>query len=156
MFGKKSNNKFHDHIDTLVGANTHIKRDINFSGGIRIDGHVTGNITATDDEHSTLVLSDEGSVEGKIKVANVIINGAVKGPIHSSEYLDLQVKARIYGDIHYTALEMRLGATIDGKLFHEDKLPSDNRHEKVITLIQPEPEVPDQPQQEIRSHLNMD
>ena len=50
MFGRKKKNQLHHHIDTLIGANTKISGDIHFTGGLRIDGHITGNIFATDDE----------------------------------------------------------------------------------------------------------
>ena len=137
MFGRKKKNQLHNHIDTLIGVNTNITGDISFSGGLRIDGHITGNIIAADDEHSTLVLSDEGRIEGEIKVANIVINGTVTGPIHARGYLELQAKAKVYGDIHYGSLEIQLGASVEGKMIHQDKLESGNKQlsEKKITLI---------------------
>lgn len=142
MFGRKKKNQLHNHIDTLIGVNTNITGDISFSGGLRIDGHITGNIIAADDEHSTLVLSDEGRIEGEIKVANIVINGTVTGPIHARGYLELQAKAKVYGDIHYGSLEIQLGASVEGKMIHQDKLESGNKQlpEKKITLI---PSTPD-------------
>lgn len=142
MFGRKKKNQLHNHIDTLIGVNTNITGDISFSGGLRIDGHITGNIIAADDEHSTLVLSDEGHIEGEIKVANIVINGTVTGPIHARGYLELQAKAKVYGDIHYGSLEIQLGASVEGKMIHQDKLESGNKQlsEKKITLI---PSAPD-------------
>ena len=41
MFGKKTG-KPQNQIDSLIGVNTHIDGNINFSGGLRVDGHVTG------------------------------------------------------------------------------------------------------------------
>lgn len=142
MFGRKKKNQLHNHIDTLIGVNTNITGDISFSGGLRIDGHITGNIIAADDEHSTLVLSDEGRIEGEIKVANIVINGTVTGPIHARGYLELQAKAKVYGDIHYGSLEIQLGASVEGKMIHQNKLESGNKQlsEKKITLI---PSAPD-------------
>ncbi|PTN11033.1 cytoskeletal protein CcmA (bactofilin family) [Nitrosomonas aestuarii] len=136
MFGKKKKTKMHNHIDTLIGANTNITGDINFSGGLRIDGHINGNVIAEDEEQSTLVLSDAGHIEGKIQVANVIINGTVTGPIHAFKYLELQGNAQIHGDVHYGAIEIKLGASVDGKMIHQDKLQS----EKMVTLIPVAPE----------------
>ena len=137
MFGRKKKNQFHNHIDTLIGVNTNITGDISFSGGLRVDGHITGNVIATDDEHSTLVLSNEGSITGKIKVTHIIINGTVIGPIHAQEYLELQAKAKVYGDVYYGALEIQLGASIEGKMIQHGKLESEDKHlpEKMVTLI---------------------
>ena len=88
------------------------------SGGLRIDGKVHGDITAQGDG-STLILSERGEVTGNIKVPHLIINGTIKGNVHSSECVELQAKAEITGDMTYKSLEMALGATVNGGLIHE-------------------------------------
>ena len=89
MFGNKKN-KPHNHIDTLIGASTKVIGDIHFRGGLRVDGHITGDITAADNEPSTLVLSSDGRIDGTIKVTHIIINGKVFGPVYAQGYLELQ------------------------------------------------------------------
>lgn len=143
MFGKKKKNQLHSHIDTLIGVNTSITGNISFSGGLRVDGHIIGNVVAIDDEHtSTMVLSDEGSITGEIRVANIIINGTVTGPIHALGYLELQAKAKVYGDVHYGSLEIQLGASVEGKMIHQGKSESEKKQqpEKLITLISTSPD----------------
>lgn len=117
MFGNKKNSP-HKHIDTLIGANTDVKGDIHFRGGLRVDGHVTGDVIAPDNEPSTLVLGSEGCIDGVIRVTHVIINGKVSGPVHAQDYLELQEKSKVYGDIHYGTIEIRLGALVVGKMIH--------------------------------------
>ncbi len=136
MFGIKKKRKLHSHIDSLIGPNTQIEGNINFSGGLRVDGHIRGNIIATSDTHSTLVLSEQGNIEGKIQVSNVVINGTVSGPIYADEYLELQAKAKVFGDVYYGSMEIQLGASVEGKMIRMDSLPS----EKLVTLI---PAAPD-------------
>jgi cytoskeletal protein CcmA (bactofilin family) len=136
MFGIKKKRKFHSHIDSLIGPNTQIEGNINFSGGLRVDGHIRGNIIATGDTHSTLVLSEQGNIEGKIQVSNVVINGTVSGPIYADEYLELQAKAKVFGDVYYGSMEIQLGAAVEGKMIRMDSLQS----EKLVTLI---PAAPD-------------
>jgi cytoskeletal protein CcmA (bactofilin family) len=63
-----------------------------------------------------LVISETASVTGEVHADHIIINGAVTGPIHARVMLELQPKARIQGDVHYTALEMHQGAIISGQL----------------------------------------
>ena len=121
MFGKKKKTKLHNHIDTLIGAQTQITGDIRFSGGLRVDGNINGNVIAEEGEQHTLILSNAGYVDGKIQVANVIINGTVKGPIHASRYLELQENAQIHGDVYYGSIEVKLGASVDGKMIHNRK-----------------------------------
>lgn len=139
MFGRKKKKQLHPHIDTLIGINTKITGDIHFTGGLRIDGHVTGNVIASDDEHSTLVLSNGGHIQGEIQVANVIINGIVIGPIHAREYLELQEKAKVHGDVQYGSIEIQLGACVEGKMIHQNKPDADHaqQRDKMITLISP-------------------
>ncbi|RPI45102.1 MAG: polymer-forming cytoskeletal protein [Betaproteobacteria bacterium] len=117
-------------VDTLIGSGTRIEGDVRFSGGLRIDGAVTGNIVGQDS--GTLTLSEEAVVEGEIRVAHAVINGKVTGPIHASESLDLQAKARVTGDIYYGALEVQLGAIVQGRLIHgaEERSP-----DKVVSLV---------------------
>ncbi|MDH3636897.1 MAG: polymer-forming cytoskeletal protein [Gammaproteobacteria bacterium] len=105
-----------DTIDTLVGQNSMFKGDLEFAGGLRVDGKVKGNVIATDDNSSTLVLSEMGEIEGNVNVPHVIINGTIKGNISSGGRVELQAKAQIIGDVHYRAVEMELGATINGNL----------------------------------------
>lgn len=120
MFGIKRS-KPQSTIDSLIGATTVIEGNVIFSGGLRIDGTVRGNVVAasgTAETNSTLVVSEKALVEGEIRAAHVVVNGAVEGPIFVSEFLELQPKARVRGDVHYKALEIHLGATLDGKLEH--------------------------------------
>ncbi|SEL20381.1 bactofilin family protein [Nitrosovibrio tenuis] len=120
MFGKKTG-KPQNQIDSLIGADTHIDGNINFSGGLRVDGHVRGNIIASSDKLSTLVLSDEAIIEGKIQVSHAIINGTVIGAIQTSEYVELQAKAKVSGDVQYKTLEIHVGASVQGMLLHRDR-----------------------------------
>jgi cytoskeletal protein CcmA (bactofilin family) len=129
MFGKR-HNKPKNCINTLIGAEARIEGNISFSGGLRVDGEVNGNIIAVPGKPSTLVLSEHGRVNGEISVTHLMLNGVVEGPVHAAEYLELQGKAKVTGDVHYKTLEIQLGATVEGKLFHLADAMSD----KVVAL----------------------
>jgi cytoskeletal protein CcmA (bactofilin family) len=103
-------------IRTLIGEGTVIQGELRFTEGLRIDGEVHGDVVATGEGHSILVISEKARVLGKVKAAHVIINGSVAGPVYSDELLELQPKASIVGDVRYEVLEMHQGATIDGEL----------------------------------------
>ena len=131
MFGAKTgSSKPQSRIDCLIGAGTVIEGHVVFSGGLRVDGQVKGNITAEDGKPGTLVLSENGRVEGEIRVPHIVINGAVIGPVRSTEYVELQGKANVTGDVHYNAIEMQLGAIVQGALVHK----TDAKSEKVVPL----------------------
>ncbi|MGQ0523592.1 MAG: bactofilin family protein [Betaproteobacteria bacterium] len=127
MFGNKRS-KPQNRIDCLIGAGTVIEGNISFSGGLRIDGQVRGNVIASPDKPGTLVLSEQARVDGEIHVSHAVINGTVVGPIHVLEYAELQGKANVTGDVHYQALEMQLGAVVQGRLVHE----AAGKSEKVV------------------------
>lgn len=119
LFNKK-HSKPNNHIDTLIGAGTVIEGDVHFTGGMRIDGQVNGNVIASPDKPSTLVLSEQGSVVGEVKVTHLVVNGAITGAVTASEYLELHAKARVTGDVNYKVLEIQVGAVLDGRLNHEN------------------------------------
>jgi cytoskeletal protein CcmA (bactofilin family) len=116
MFNKDS--KPQNRIDTLIGAGTTITGDIAFTGGLRIDGEINGNVHATGDQTSTLVISEHARIVGEVSVAHLVINGTVTGPVVSSGFLELQAKARVTGDIQYNSIEMHLGAVVEGRMIH--------------------------------------
>ena len=112
MFGKKAQPP----IKSLIAQGTRIEGNVKFTEGLRVDGEVYGDIQATSEENSLLVISEAAVVQGAIVADHVIINGTVRGPVHARELLELQPKARIEGDVSYIALEMHQGATISGQL----------------------------------------
>ena len=125
MFGKSNKPS---PIDSLIGAGTTITGDITFVGGLRIDGHVKGNVRSAGNKPGTLVLSELAKVEGEIDVAHVVINGTVAGPVRATEYVELLPKARVTGDVAYKSIEVHVGAIVMGQLVYENPQKS----EKVV------------------------
>ena len=122
MFGKKAESKRQGQIDSLIGAGTQIEGDVRFTGGLRIDGEVKGNIDAVEGaSSSTLVLSEQARIEGSVNVAHLILNGTIVGSVTVSESLEMQPKARIVGNVDYVLIEMHQGAVIEGHLIHRGK-----------------------------------
>jgi len=106
-----------DHIiDTLIGRTAHLKGDLEFCGGLHVDGRISGDVRAEPGSDSTLSVSEEGRIEGAVNVANVILEGTVTGPIHARGRVVIGPSARVHGDLYYGVIEMTLGAEIMGKL----------------------------------------
>ena len=101
-------------VDSLVGKKARVLGEIRFSEGLHIDGLIKGNVVSDDDQPATLSVSDSGTIEGHVKVPNVIISGTVKGDVYSSEYVELGSTARIEGDVYYGLIEMAMGAEVNG------------------------------------------
>lgn len=115
MFSKRQANV---RIESLIGAGTKVEGNVHFSGGLRVDGEVCGNVFAVGDTPSTLVISEHARIEGEIRVSHLVINGTVVGPVMCGEFLELQHQARVTGDVEYGAIEMRLGSIVEGRLVH--------------------------------------
>ena len=130
MFSKR-HSKPQNRIDSLVGAGTRIEGDLHFTGGLRVDGEINGSVIAAPGKPSTLVLSEHAQINGEINVTHLVANGLVAGPVHASEYLELQSKAKVTGDVYYKTLEIQLGAIVAGRLIH---LNSEAAGEKVVAL----------------------
>lgn len=107
-------------IDSLIGAGTVVAGDVTFTGGLRIDGEVRGNVVTANGEPGTLVVSEQARIDGEIRASHVVINGSVNGPLTADDYLELQQKARVAGDITYRTLEMHVGAVVHGRLVHAE------------------------------------
>ena len=56
MFRKAS--KPQSRIDSWIGSSTSIEGNLYFSGGMRVDGVIRGNVTAQPDQPGTLVVSE--------------------------------------------------------------------------------------------------
>jgi cytoskeletal protein CcmA (bactofilin family) len=105
-------------INTLIGINTTVQGDLQFAGGCHVDGRVVGNVTSAAGAQGFLSVSEQGSVEGSVDVAHVLLNGLVNGDIVARERVELGPKARVTGNVQYGIIEMALGAEINGKLIH--------------------------------------
>ena len=116
MFERKKHAPPQKRIDCLIGAGTTVHGDLTFTGGLRIDGVVCGNIATANGEPGTLVVSEKARVDGKIDVSHVVVNGTVNGPVTANDFLELQAKARVIGDVAYRTVEMHLGAVVQGRL----------------------------------------
>jgi cytoskeletal protein CcmA (bactofilin family) len=104
-------------IDTLIGADTRINGDVEFSGGLHLDGYINGNVKANT-AGANLRVSDRGSIEGSVLVTNILLNGLVKGDIDAAERVELGENARVMGNVRYSVIETAVGAQINGKLIH--------------------------------------
>ena len=107
-------------LDTLIGQHSSIKGDINFNGVLHLDGKINGSILGAQND-DTLTISDTGVVEGKISVANIVINGTIKGDIVSTGKIEVAAKANIEGNIYYHNIEMEAGSKINGQLIYQEE-----------------------------------
>lgn len=118
MFNRHKHQPKSVQIDTLIGANTRIQGDLEFSGGLHLDGAVQGNVTAEKNSDSRLSISDSGKVNGSVHVGTVVLHGLVQGDIVAPTRVELGSTAKVDGNVYYGLIEMAMGAQINGKLIH--------------------------------------
>ena len=122
MLGKRKRIK-PSRIDSLIGQQTILHGDVRFNGGLHVDGTIRGNVTADDDSRSVLTLSEQGTIEGEVRVPNIILNGSVLGDVHAVERVELASNARVTGNVYYSLIEMAMGAEVNGNLLHAVEEP---------------------------------
>lgn len=128
----KSRNKPQNRIDTLIGAETRVEGDIHFTGGLRVDGSIRGNVSEVASTPGSVVLSEHGRIEGSVTVSHVVINGKILGPVRANQYVELQTKSRVTGDVYYKSLEMHTGAVIEGKLIYLGDTPAEKTIDSLL------------------------
>ena len=103
-------------ITTLIDKDTVISGNTSYSGGIRIDGKVIGNLKVHGQEGSLLIMGYGSKITGDVQVEKAIINGEVEGNIKCLDYLELNTNATVSGNIEYDLIEVHEGAKINGRL----------------------------------------
>ncbi len=124
---------------TLVSEVTEIRGDVIFRGSMHVEGRVLGNIQAHD---GSLRLAEGSMVEGDIHVADVAINGTVKGDVFVAGKLELSSKADITGNVYYNMIEMALGAQVNGVLEHVNTRPDTVEAARELQCIKEPEEMP--------------
>lgn len=131
MFGKSSKKRSRTvstHFDTLISSKTQIEGDLQFTGGIHIDGLVKGTIRAEEDSEAVIRISDIGEIDGDVVAPHIIVNGTVHGDVYASKHIELAANASIKGNVYYHLIEMEMGAEVNGNLVHHKEPVSISEH----------------------------
>ena len=122
MFGmdNKSARNGTNTVETLIGPRVVIRGDVQFSGGLYVEGKIIGKIIADEGSAAVLTISEQGLIEGEVHVPVVVIAGSLHGDIHASERVELSPTAKIQGNVFYKVVEMAGGATLTGRVIHAD------------------------------------
>lgn len=121
MFGRTRKRK-DTLIDSMIGPNTEVNGDLHFSGALLVQGKIKGNVTAQDDGHSAIQLTEAGTIEGEVRGPYIVLDGIVIGDVFGSEHVELSSKARVTGNVYYNLMEMAIGAEVNGKLVHSPNM----------------------------------
>jgi len=126
-------------VSTVIGIGTDVSGDVRFKAGLHLDGTVHGSVLGEPDSNSTLMVSDKGTVEGDVRVDNLILNGTVIGDVYANARVELASAARVTGTVYYRLLEMAMGAEVNGQLVHSEEAAAQPAGGSVEPARLPEP-----------------
>jgi len=109
-----------DAVDTLIGPEVVLRGELQFAGGLYLEGCLLGSAIALEGRPAQFTIAARGRVEGEVRAPVVVVHGHVVGDIHASERLELGPGARVEGRLHYSVLQIAAGAAVSGQLLHRD------------------------------------
>jgi cytoskeletal protein CcmA (bactofilin family) len=121
MFGKSSAK-----LETVVGADSTIRGELEVQGTVRVDGSVEGNIRA-----DWVIVGETGRIRGNVQTRAMVVGGTVDGNIEAEEIVELKEKAQVFGEICAAKLTMSEGALFDGQSSMKKKKKAEMEPESV-------------------------
>lgn len=116
MFGSNKSPVASGPAHTLISRQTEIMGDLRFTGELIVEGKIKGNVYADDESGALIRIAETGVVEGEIWVPTAVVNGLVKGDLHTSKHLELAAKSVVMGNVFYNLIEMVMGSEVNGSL----------------------------------------
>lgn len=95
---------------TLIGADLTIVGDVISKGNVTLDGEIQGDMHC-----ASLVVGEDGAIEGGVIANEVTVLGRVIGSIRANKVV-LQSTAHVEGDIFHQEIGMEIGTVFDGTL----------------------------------------
>jgi cytoskeletal protein CcmA (bactofilin family) len=105
MFQKKN-----DKLESFIGVNSEFKGDITVPGTLRIDGKMTGNVTA-----GWIIVGEKAFIKGDLYATGIVVGGRVEGTIKADDLVELKPTSHLFGDIIATKLAIAEGGIFTGR-----------------------------------------
>ena len=105
-------------VSGFIDRDTEITGDVKFNDSFRVDGSFKGKILSG----NTLIIGEGGNVEADVDVANISVNGVVKGTLKASESVQIYALGRVTGEIITPKLIVEDGAFFQGSCQMELKV----------------------------------
>lgn len=105
MFGRNTGK-----LESIIGADSHFKGEIDTKGTLRVDGGVEGNVRA-----DWVVVGEKALIRGDVEARGIIVGGKVEGNLRAKEIVELRNKGNVSGEIFSNKLTIAEGAVFEGK-----------------------------------------
>jgi cytoskeletal protein CcmA (bactofilin family) len=136
MFKNKKTKIDPNTTDTLIGEGTHFEGKIKSEAGIRIEGHLTGDIECTGD----VTIGENGSASSHIRARHVILAGQVTGNVNASGKLTIKATGKLNGNLSAQELSIEAGGVFQGSSKMENGKESASAAEKISPAGSKEPD----------------
>ena len=110
MFNSKKSKIDPNSTDTLIGEGTHFEGKIQSEAGIRIEGHLTGDILCTGD----VTIGEHGKADSHISARHIILAGQVTGNVTASGKLTIKATGKLFGNLSAKELSIESGGVFQG------------------------------------------
>lgn len=97
----------------LIAPGTHLKGHVHFDRTTRIAGRIEGSIEGA--PSATLILTEEGVIEGNIRADSVYIEGFVEGEVHATTRIRIAPGGRVVGNLTSPSIQVDFGAWFEGE-----------------------------------------
>lgn len=98
---------------TLIGRGTRVEGRVQFSGALRVEGSVQGEVRGHGKAPATLSLGREGSIVGSVAAVHLRSEGRIEGTVSSAGSVELLPDSTTSGELSYESLQVRRGAVLD-------------------------------------------
>ena len=96
-------------VSAFLAGSTKFEGTVKFSGILRIDGHVKGDIL----DGSTLFVGDKAVIEGNIRAEHVVLTGIIRGSINAGR-VEVRPPGQVFGSIDARTALIDEGAVFVG------------------------------------------
>jgi len=105
------NESFDEEIAAFLSKGTSFKGIITYSGSIRIDGKVEGEIIS----QGSLIVGESAHIKAEVSVGSIVCAGEMTGDIQASEKVHLQSTAKLTGSLSTPALVIDEGVSFNAR-----------------------------------------
>lgn len=109
---KKTNgNENIEDLKAFLGEGTEFKGVLSFTGTVRIDGKLEGEVVSND----ILIVGESAILDADISVGTLVAKGYIKGNISAAKKIEIRSDSKIIGNIKTSVLIIEEGAIFEGQ-----------------------------------------
>jgi cytoskeletal protein CcmA (bactofilin family) len=98
-------------LNGFLDAGSHMNGELSFEDTFHVHGKMTGKVVAK----GTLIVGEDGHVDGEVQVRRVVVSGKVTGTLKASERVEINATGKVQADLQTPSLTIEEGAFFEGR-----------------------------------------